>query len=90
MCSAFVFGSGSLTWLRRPRLASPTLTTEVETNHPHVWVFGLGTGLPDHLGRNLHSRQDAAPHSPPQRLSSFVARAASRSASRAMMRLRLS
>src|SRR6202034_246027 len=35
--SPFVFGAGSLTWFRRPRLASPTLTTEVETNHPHVW-----------------------------------------------------
>ena len=32
-----IFGSGSLTWFRRPRLASPTLTTEVESNHPHVW-----------------------------------------------------
>ncbi len=31
---AFVFGSGSLTWLRRPRLASLTSTAEVETDHP--------------------------------------------------------
>ena len=29
-------GSGSLTWFRRPRLASPELTAEVEANHPHV------------------------------------------------------
>src|SRR5271170_3118713 len=28
------FVSGSLTWLRRPRLASFTSTTHVETNHP--------------------------------------------------------
>gem|GEM_PF-7056879 len=28
--------SGSLTWLRRPRLASFTSTTHVETNHPLV------------------------------------------------------
>ena len=27
---------GSLTWLRGPRLASPTSTTEVETIHPLV------------------------------------------------------
>jgi hypothetical protein len=31
-------GSGSLTWFRRPRLASPELTTEVEADHPHVNV----------------------------------------------------
>ena len=31
---AFIFGSGSLTWLRTPRLASFTRTTNVETNHP--------------------------------------------------------
>jgi len=30
--------SGSLTWFRRPRLASFTLTTVVETNHPLVTV----------------------------------------------------
>src|SRR5580700_10359513 len=29
-------GSGSLTWFRRPRLASPELTAEVEANHPQV------------------------------------------------------
>src|SRR6185312_10833375 len=28
---------GSLTWLRRPRLASPKSTTEVEACHPLVW-----------------------------------------------------
>src|SRR5271166_1612962 len=32
--SAFVLVSGSLTWLRRPRLASPTSTTGVEACHP--------------------------------------------------------
>gem|GEM_PF-5343439 len=31
--------SGSLTWLRRPRLASPTSTTNVETIHPRVVRF---------------------------------------------------
>ena len=31
--------SGSLTWLRRPRLASPTSTTNVETIHPRVARF---------------------------------------------------
>jgi hypothetical protein len=30
------FCSGSLTWFRRPRLASFTPTTNVETNHPLV------------------------------------------------------
>ena len=30
-----LFGSGSLTWFRRPRLASPASTTEVEADHPH-------------------------------------------------------
>src|SRR5579872_142347 len=29
-------GSGSLTWFRRPRLASPESTTEVEAIHPRV------------------------------------------------------
>src|ERR1700686_1590282 len=29
-------GSGSLTWFRRPRLASPELKAEVEANHPQV------------------------------------------------------
>lgn len=31
---AFVFGSGSLTWIRRPRLASLTSSVKVETDHP--------------------------------------------------------
>ena len=31
--------SGSLTWFRRPRLASPDLTTEVENDHPRVKVL---------------------------------------------------
>src|SRR5213592_4179362 len=32
--SAFVLCSGSLSWIRRPRLASPASTTEVVANHP--------------------------------------------------------
>jgi hypothetical protein len=32
------FCSGSLTWFRRPRLASITATTTVETTHPLVYV----------------------------------------------------
>src|ERR1035437_164751 len=31
---AFIFVSGSFTWFRRPRLASLTSTSNVETNHP--------------------------------------------------------
>jgi len=35
--------SGSFTWLRRPRLASPTSTTNVETIHPRVVRFCTAT-----------------------------------------------
>ena len=38
---AFIFGSGSLTWLRTPRLASFTRTTNVETNHPLEFTTDL-------------------------------------------------
>src|ERR1700722_3600439 len=36
-------GSGSLTWFRRPRLASPVSTSEVEAIHPLVKVQPLQT-----------------------------------------------
>src|ERR1700722_11163264 len=44
-------GSGSLTWFRRPRLASPELTAEVEANHPHVEgrAAGRSVGKPVRL-----------------------------------------
>src|SRR5205807_7599678 len=35
------FGSGSLTWFRRPRLASPVSDTEVEASHPLVGPTSL-------------------------------------------------
>ena len=38
-----MFFSDSLTWIRRPRLASLTLTTYVETDHPLV------SGQPDRI-----------------------------------------
>jgi hypothetical protein len=43
---AFVFVSGSLTWIRRPRLASLASSVKVETDHPRViCVAGATPGL---------------------------------------------
>jgi hypothetical protein len=42
---AFVVVTDSFTWIRRPRLASPTLTTKVESRHPRRY-YGLHPTLP--------------------------------------------
>ena len=39
--------SGSFTWLRRPRLASPTSTTKVEACHPHGLVAYIHSSDPN-------------------------------------------
>src|SRR5579875_2383433 len=51
-------GSDSLTWIRRPRLASPGSTTEVETDHPHVKEQ---LGDPSLAGAGLDRRASALP-----------------------------
>jgi hypothetical protein len=36
LLSAFIFGAGSFTTIRRRRLASPTSILRIEATHPHV------------------------------------------------------